>query len=500
VTPTWYRPTKETKEGGMGGRKSECPIVPTKEGNSPQGTLWRDGGTSETEPLEGQMTGMSGPETISTKRQRIADLAKKAPGMAFTSLAYYIDLEWMREAYRLTRKDGAPGIDGQTAADYEQSLDGNLASLLDRAKSGLYTAPPVRRAYIPKASGSEKRPIGIPTLEDKVLQRAVVMVLEAVYEQDFLDFSYGFRPGRSTLQAVRALDVHLREMYGAWVVELDIRRFFDTLDHGHLRSIVAKRVRDGVLTRLIGKWLNAGVMEDGHLEYPEAGTPQGGVISPLLANVYLHEVLDTWFDHDVKPRLRGRSFIVRYADDAVMGFANEEDARRVLEVLPKRFAKYGLTLHPEKTRLVGFRPPRGPDDKGRPDGGAFDFLGFTNYWAKSRRGHWCVKQKTAKDRLRRAIGSVYRWCRAVRHAPLPEQHEKLVNKVMGHMGYFGITNNNRAVSIFLAMAFRAWVKWLSRRSQRWRQFGWERIRALLKRFPLPTAQLSPAWQRLVAKP
>jgi len=267
------------------------------------------------EPLEGNMAGASKPGDMSTRRQRIAELAKQSPQMGFTSLAHLIDIDWLYEAYRRTRRDGAPGVDGQTAQDYEADLAGNLQALLDRAKSGSYRAPPVRRVHIPKGTGPETRPLGVPTFEDKVLQRAVALVLEAVYEQDFLDCSFGFRPGRSAHQALEALRQQTMQMGGGWIVEVDIRKFFDTLDHAHLRDLLQLRVRDGVLLRLIGKWLNAGVLEDGDLSFPEAGTPQGGVISPLLANVYLHYVLDVWFEREVKPRLRGPAFLIRYADD-----------------------------------------------------------------------------------------------------------------------------------------------------------------------------------------
>jgi RNA-directed DNA polymerase len=314
------------------------------------------------------------------------------PGTAFSTLAHHIDMAWLREAYRRTRKDGAPGVDGQTAAEYEQDLEENLQSLLDRAKTGRYKAPPVRRTYIPKGDG-RMRPIGIPTLEDKVLQRAVLMVLEAVYEQDFMDCSYGFRPGRSAHDALEALRDHAMAMHGGWLLETDIESFFDSLDHAVLREILAKRVRDGVLTRLIGKWLNAGVMAEGGVYHPETGTPQGGVISPLLANIVLHEVVDVWFEEQVVPRLRGEAHLVRFADDLVIVFAREDDARRVYDVLPKRMERYGLRLHPDKTRLVRFeRPPfRSPGDPGptRESGsrpGTFDFLGFTHYWGQSRRG------------------------------------------------------------------------------------------------------------------
>jgi len=258
-------------------------------------------------------------ESVSTRRQRIAMLAKQSPQMAFTTLNHYLDLDWLREAFHRTRKDGAPGVDGQAWTDYAKDLEANLRSLLDRAKSGNYRAPPVRRVHIPKGTGNETRPIGIPTLEDKVLQRAVVMVLESIYEQDFHDSSYGFRPKRSAHQALDSLWTQTMKSGGGWVLEVDIRKFFDTLDHGHLREFLRRRVRDGVLLRLIGKWLNAGVLEDGCLTHPESGSPQGGVISPLLANVYLHYVLDEWFAGEVQPRLRGQAFLIRYADDSSSG-------------------------------------------------------------------------------------------------------------------------------------------------------------------------------------
>ena len=255
----------------------------------------------------------SGSQTVLTKQLRIAQLAVNAPEMAFTTLAHNIDIEWLREAFRRTRKDGAVGVDGQTAQDYAANLEDNLRSLLERAKSGSYNAPPVRRVHIPKGDGSQTRPIGITAFEDKVLQRAVVMVLEPIYEQDFLNCSYGFRPGRSAHQALEALRQQAMKMGGGMVLEIDIRKFFDTLDHTHLREFIGRRVRDGVLVRLIGKWLNAGVLESGSITHPEAGSPQGGVISPMLANAYLHEVLDTWFEKTVRPRLKGSAFLIRYA-------------------------------------------------------------------------------------------------------------------------------------------------------------------------------------------
>lgn len=262
------------------------------------------------------MAGAQKPVYVSALQQRIAELAEEKPEMGFTSLAHLIDISWLRTAYYRTRKDGAVGVDGQTGKDYEAHLQDNLQSLLDRAKSGTYFAPPVRRVHIPKAgSATETRPLGIPTFEDKVLQRAVTMLLEKIYEQDFLDCSYGFRPGRSAHQALEALWQQTMKMGGGWIVEVDIRKFFDTIDHGHLRAFLKQRMCDGVLLRLIGKWLNAGVLEDGCITHPETGSPRGGVISPLLANIFLHYVLDEWFVREVQPRLKGRSFLIRYADD-----------------------------------------------------------------------------------------------------------------------------------------------------------------------------------------
>lgn len=433
-----------------------------------------------------------GSPTVSPKLERIAKLAKEAPGMAFTTLAHHIDLDWLREAYRRTRKDGAVGVDEQSAEQYAANLEGNLQALLDRVKTGTYRAPPVRRVHIPKGDGSQTRPIGIPTFEDKVLQRAVAMLLEAVYEQDFADFSYGFRPGRSAHQALETLRDQVMAMGGGWVVEVDVKAFYDTLDHKRLQEVLRRRVRDGALLRLIGKWLNAGVMEAGQLSYPEAGTPQGGVISPILANVYLHEVLDEWFERDVRPRLKGRVSLVRYADDIALVFSCEEDARSVLAKLPERFGSYGLTLHPDKTRIVEFRrPPRAPPSGGGGAGGpgVFDLLGFTHYWAKSRKGNWVVKRKTAKDRFSRALRRVAQWCRRFRHEPVVQQWRELVQKIRGHVGYFGITGNAAAVSRFREQVLSVWRRWLDRRSQRARM-TWDKFAKLLERYPLPSARLA----------
>ena len=436
---------------------------------------------------------------VSTKQERIATLAKQSPEMGFTSLAYLMDIEWLHEAYRRTRKDGAVGVDGQTASDYERSLGSNLQSLLDRAKSGRYRAPPVRRVHIPKGgSTTETRPIGIPTLEDKVLQRAVTMLLEPVYEQDFMDGSYGFRPKRSAHGALESLWKQTMDMRGGWVLEVDIRKFFDTLDHAHLRSFLKHRVRDGVLLRLIGKWLNAGVTENGCVSYPDSGSPQGGVISPLLANVYLHYVLDTWFERDVQPCLVGRAYLIRFADDFVIVFDNESDARRVMDVLPKRFGKYGLTLHPEKTRVIAFERP---DKKGGPQGkpGTFDLLGFTHCWARSRRGFWVVKRKTSPGRMERGVRAIAQWCRRNRHRPLDEQQRVLSQKLRGHCAYYGITGNSSSLSAFRMRVHRTWRSWLSRRNRE-RSMTWDRFKRLLERYPLPPAIAIHSVCRNVAKP
>jgi group II intron reverse transcriptase/maturase len=435
------------------------------------------------EPSKGNTASASKLDNVCTKRQRIALLAKQYPPMGFTSLAHHIDLEWLKRAYQLTRKSGAPGVDARTAADYAENLEKNLQSLLDRAKSGRYKAPPVRRVHIPKGTGTQTRPIGIPTFEDKILQRAVVMVLEMIYEHDFLNCSYGFRPGRSAHQALEALWRHHKKLRTGWIVEVDIQGFFDTLDHAKLRELLEHRVRDGVLLRLISKWLHAGVLEENRLTYPKAGTPQGGVISPLLANIYLHYVVDLWVELMIKPWAKGRVFLVRYADDFVIGFSLKEDARRVLDTLPKRFAKYGLTLHPKKTRLVRFRRPteQSPLRAKRPE--TFDFLGFTHYWARSRRGRWTVKRKTTSSRFTRATRSLSRWCRLNRHKKVRWQHQQLILKLKGHYGYYGIIGNGAALERFWEAAKRIWRMWLARRSRR--PMDWARFVKLMERYPLP---------------
>jgi RNA-directed DNA polymerase len=415
-------------------------------------------------------------------------MARTHRDRAFASLNHVLDLEWMLEAYRTTRKDGAAGIDGTTAADYAEALEANLLNLLDRIKSGRYQAPPVRRSYIPKADGSQ-RPLGIPTFEDKVAQRAIVMLLEAIYEQDFLCCSYGFRPGRSAHDALHNLRTALITQGMRWVLDIDIRRYFDTIPHDQLRRLLGRRVTDGVVRRMIDKWLKAGVMEAGSLTYSTEGTPQGGVISPLLANIYLHYVLDEWVATTVGERLKARHLLVRYADDFVMAFKDHLDAKRVYRVLGQRLARFGLALHPDKSRFIDFRFKR-PDGLRHPatSGTTFDFLGFTHVWGKSRKGKNVVRQVTAKARFARALSAVTEWCQRCRHQPIRQQHARLSAMLRGHYGYYGITGNGRRLRWYLHQVERIWKKWLSRRG-RHGNFRWDRLRELLKRHPLPPARI-----------
>lgn len=425
----------------------------------------------------------------STKLAQIAELARKHPERVFSSLHHVIDVALLREAFRLTRKDAATGVDGLSAEEYGRDLEENLASLVTRFRKGTYYAPPVKRVHIPKGDG-RTRPIGLPTIEDKVLQRAVAMVLGAIYEQDFHSGSYGFRPGRSAHDALQAVWDATMRVGGGWVLEVDIRAFFDTLDHGALRGFLDKRVSDGVLRRAIDKWLKAGVFESGVVTHPDEGTPQGGVVSPVLANVYLHEVLDLWFEREVKPRLQGDATLVRYADDFVIIFEWEADARRVMEVLPKRFGKYGLTLHPEKTKLLKFtrpRPTRGKDDDD--DGpGSFDFLGLTHHWRRSRKGTMVVSQRTMRARFTRGMARIRQWCREHRHLPIAQQHRLLATKLRGHYNYYGLTGNHDALARFALEVRRAWQKWLARRSQR-ANTRWDHFQRTLRRYPLPSPRV-----------
>lgn len=431
------------------------------------------------------MTGPQTPDSISSKLQRIATVARTHPGVPLRALAHHIDRPWLAAAFASLRTTAAAGIDGVSTAQYAQNLEDNLQSLLDRAKSGTYQAPPVRRVQIPKGDG-RLRPLGIPTVEDKLLQQAVKMLLEPVYEQEFYSFSYGFRPGRSAHDAIDHLDQVLHRMGGGWVLDADIASFFEELDHAKLREILAQRVCDGTIVRLVGKWLRAGVLEGGIVHRRRQGTPQGGVISPLLANIYLHTVLDRWWVEEVLPRLSGEAHLIRYADDFVMVFANESDARRVREVLPQRFARFGLRLHPDKTRLLRFQKPMGSGG-GSPE--TFEFLGFLHYWRRNRRGGWTVNRKTSGKSFGRSLQRVKEWVRRHRHRPIVEQARHLRRVLQGHYQYFGITGNSRALARFREEVRQVWRKWLSRRSQRgW--MSWERFARLSHLFPLPLPRLA----------
>jgi group II intron reverse transcriptase/maturase len=426
-------------------------------------------------------------DNMYTKQRRIAEAAEEYARKSLTNVAHHIDAEWMYCAYEWTRRDGAAGIDGVTATEYEVGLQEKLVNLVDLLKSGEYRAPPVRRVYIPKAgSGKEKRPIGIPTYEDKILQRAIVMVLEPILEREFYDFSYGFRPGKSAHMALERLWKEVMEMNGGYVIDMDISKYFDTIDHRLLREMLRLRVSDGVVTRVIGKWLNAGVMDGNQRLYPGKGTPQGGVISPLLSNLFLHEVLDDWFVKTVKPRMKGKASMVRYADDAVIVCEQKEDAERIYKVLWQRFAKYGLTIHPEKTRLLDFTKPKDGQGKGN---SSFTFLGFTHYWTKSRKGNWIVGRKTDRKRLQRAITAISAWCKTNRNLKMREQWEMLKKKIQGHYAYYGISLNYQSISEFHHLVEAIWLIWLNRRGHKGHR-NWESYKDYLKDWPLPRPRIS----------
>ncbi|MBT8406075.1 MAG: group II intron reverse transcriptase/maturase [Deltaproteobacteria bacterium] len=425
-------------------------------------------------------------QLIRTKLQGLAQQAKDYPESVFTTLVHHIDVEWLGEAYRRTNKQSAGGVDGVTAQGYGAKLEENLAGLHERLRNGRYQAPPVERVWLEKEDG-RKRPIGKPTFEEKIVQRAVVMVLEAVYEQDFYDFSHGFRPGHSPHQALKQLREESRKQQISWIVDADVQGYFDEIPHDQLREMIKRRVNDGGIMRLIGKWLKAGVMEEGRVSYAGKGSPQGGVISPLLANIYLHYVLDEWYDQEVKPRLKGKSYLIRYADDFVIGCELESDAQRIMAVLPKRFGKYGLRIHPEKTKLVRFERPSQKEKKDDQNG-TFDFLGFTHYWGRSRQGQWVIKRKTAHKRQRRSLKAIWHWCKTNRHRSVREQHQQLSLKLRGHYQYYGLRGNYRQLAQVYEAVKRSWFYWLRRRNRKPRLKG-ERFGDILRVLPLPTPRI-----------
>ena len=423
---------------------------------------------------------------MSTGLQRVAERAKHEPAARFHSLAHLMDVNLLVGAYNRLRKGAAVGVDGVTKEQYGQELEKNLRDLHERLKTKRYRHQSIRRMHIPKEKG-KTRPIGISATEDKVVQNALREVLEAVYEQDFLDCSYGFRPGRSAHDAVRALTQAVGKREANWILEIDIASFFDSMCRTQLVEMLRKRVADGSVLRLVGKCLQVGVLDGVEHITPDEGTAQGSTLSPLLANVYLHYVLDLWFHEEVRPRLRGKAILVRYADDAVFGFERQDDAERVMEVLGKRLARFGLKLHPEKTRLLSFRRPGRSQRKDRGPA-TFDFLGFTWYWRGTRNGGWAVTCKTRRARLARAFKAAHDWCRSNRHLPVKEQHAALTRRVQGHMNYFGVNGNIRSIKRLVHRVAVVWHMWLNRRSQRAR-LNWERFNDLLRDFPLPTPRI-----------
>ena len=420
--------------------------------------------------------------TMSPQLLKVVERARREPGGRFHSLAHLIDEAALVRAYQRLRKEAAVGVDGVTKEQYGEQLEENLRVLHERMKRKRYRHQPIRRVHLPKEGGAT-RPIGISALEDKIVQGAVREVLEAVYEQDFLDCSYGFRPGRSAHDALRALDTALYPGEGNWILEADLRSFFDSVDRTTLREMLQERIADGSLLRLIGKCLHVGVLDGEELFEPERGTTQGSGLSPLLGNVYLHYALDRWFEREVKPRLKGKAQLIRYADDFVIVFSRRDDAQWVGTELVRRLEDYGLALNPDKTRLVCFRPPPRHQRKGR-GSGTFDFLGFTWYWRRSRRGRWMAACKTRRARVQRAIRSVHEYCRYHRHESIPVQHAALCRRIQGHFNYFGVNGNRRSLTPIRYHAERAWYKWLRRRSQKTR-LNWGRFQDLLRDFPLP---------------
>jgi group II intron reverse transcriptase/maturase len=428
-------------------------------------------------------------ERMSPELVKVAERARREPQAQFHSLAHLIDVAALKRAFHRQRKDATPGVDGVTKEVYGQNLEDNLQDLHDRLRSRRYRHQPILRVHIPKEGrGDKTRPIGISCFEDKLVQEALREVLEAVYEQDFRDSSYGFRPGRSAHDALRVL--HRVAFKGElnWIIEADLASYFDSIDRSRLLEMLQRRIPDGSIRRLVGKCLHVGVLDGEELSRPERGTAQGSVLSPLLGNLYLHHVLDVWFEDQIKPRLRGQAEVVRFADDFVIGFEREDDARRVMEVLGRRMEKYGLTLQPEKTRLLSFQRPS-VDQKGGKGPNTFDFLGFTLYWRQTRKGHWMLTCKTRRTRLRRAIQTVYDWCRRHRHLPIPVQHAGLVRRIRGHINYFGVSGNARSLVPLVYHAEQAWYKWLRRRGQRTR-LNWERFTDLLRDYPLPRPRVA----------
>ncbi len=441
---------------------------------------------SETRP------GRSAGPGVSSGLDRVREVARRDKEARFTALLHHVSLHRLGLAFDELNRRAAPGVDGVSWAAYEQDLGANLRGLRGRVQQGCYRASPSRRVYIPKADGRQ-RPLGIATLEDKIVQRAVVEVLNAVYEADFRGFSYGFRPGRGAHQALDALTAGIMRKRVNWVLDADIRDFFGSLDRGWLERFLRHRIADERVLRLIGKWLAAGVIEDGKWTKTETGSPQGASVSPLLANVYLHYVFDLWADWWRKRHAHGDVIIVRWADDFIVGFEYKDDAERFLDELRGRFARFGLELHPDKTRLIEFgrhaarnRAARG--DR-RPE--TFDFLGFTHLCARSKNGRFWVRRITISKRLRAKLAGVKAETRRRAHQPIPVQGRWLASVLRGHMAYYAVPGNAHAVAAFRGQVTRHWLKALRRRSQKGRRLTWARMDRIQKRWLPPARTMHP---------
>ena len=388
--------------------------------------------------------------------------------------------ENLRSAFdKVKRNRGAGGVDWVTVEKFETDLDRELTKLSGELKAGTYTPQAARRAYIGKAGSREKRPLGIPTVRDRISEGALRQVLEPIFEREFADNSHGFRPKRSAKDALREVDNGLKDGKG-YVVEADIQRYFDTIPHERLLARIAERIADGRVMELLGQMLKRGVLEDREWKSTETGTPQGGVISPLLANVYLNPL-----DHEMQ---KAGYTLIRYADDLVIAFERQDDAERVMAVLGRRMGRYGLTLHPDKTRLLPFGRPAATAP-GRKGPATFDFLGFTFFWGKSRWGKWWVQCKTRCARLRRTMVSIAEWCRSHRHYSVKVQHAALTRRLRGHFNYFGVSGNGRSLRRLVYAVKRSWFKWLQRRSQR-RHLTWEKFSVMYARYPLPSPRIT----------
>jgi group II intron reverse transcriptase/maturase len=424
------------------------------------------------------------PESLLTKLNRLTEIAKRQPDFQFRTLAHLINEEMLTRSFHGLRKDAAAGVDKVTAQDYAKGLEENIRDLHRRLRERRYRAQPLRRVYIEKEDG-KRRPLSIPALEDKIVQKSVVDILSRIYEQDFLPCSYGYRPGRNAHQAVQALQKQIIFGRVNHILEADIQDYFGSVVRKMLEEMLPKRIVDKDVLRLIGKWLRSGVIEDGRLFPSKDGVPQGSVVSPLLANVYLHEALDLWVEQTVKPRMRGEVWLLRYADDFVLCFQYRDDAERVQQVLPKRFERYGLRLHPTKTRLFSFgRFERENSQRQGRKPNTFNFLGFTFYTTEDRKGRFTVKSKTMSKRLRRGLSEVAAWCQKHRHDPVKEQRQHLTAVLQGHYQYYGIRANYRCLQQFYRRTLSLWKKWLSRRSQRG-YVSWQKFLRILKSYPLP---------------